>query len=87
MDATVRAIANLNPVIPAKMTKTSGLIKGDDTKNAIIGPQGREVITMEITTAIVPQAHKGVKVPKATLPQIEKPGLFIRKFLILSGSM
>lgn len=85
MDATVRVTANFNPIIPVKMTKTSGLIKGDETRNAIIGPQGSVVTTMEIITARVLHAHKGVKAPNATLPQIENPDLLIRNFLTLSG--
>jgi hypothetical protein len=84
MDATVRAIANFNPIIPFKKTKTSGLIRGEETRNAIIGPQGKAVTTIEIITAIVPQAHKRVKVANPTLPHKEKPDLLIKKFLTLS---
>ena len=64
----------------------SGLIKGDDVRNAIIGPQGRAAVSIETITAMVPQAQKGVNAPKATLPVIDTPAFFISIFLSFSGS-
>jgi hypothetical protein len=51
--------------------KPSRLISGDEVRNAIIGPQGKAVVSIPIRTAVVPQAHKGVNAPKRTLAIIE----------------
>ncbi len=40
--------------------KPSGLISGEEVKKAMMGPQGRVVVSIPTITAIVPQAQKGV---------------------------
>ena len=70
-DAKVKAIANFNPITPDINTNPSGLINGEEVKNAIIGLHGSVVVSIPIITAVVPQAHKGVNAPKITLANIE----------------
>ena len=70
-DATVNANANRKLTIPANNIKVSGLIRGEDVKKAITGPQGSAVLSNPITTAIVPQAQSGVNAPKNTLVPID----------------
>jgi hypothetical protein len=84
-EEAVSATANLILTIPEINMNPSGLIKGDDVRNAIIGPQGRVVVSIETITAMVPQAQKGVNAPKATLPVIDTPAFFISTFLSFPG--
>jgi hypothetical protein len=66
-DATVNAMAKRRFITPEMKINPSGLISGDEVRNAMIGPQGKAVVSIPINTAVVPQAHKGVKAPKRTL--------------------
>jgi hypothetical protein len=84
MDATVKAIANFNPITPDIKKKPSGLINGEDVKNAMIGLHGRVVVNIPIRTAVVPQAHNGVNAPNNTLAKMDI--FFLRKSNLLSLS-
>jgi hypothetical protein len=65
---------------------SSGLIKGDEVRNAMMGPQGNAVVSIDTITAMVPQAQNGVNAPKATLPVIETPAFLAIARFNLSGS-
>ena len=65
------ATANRKPNSPDIMTKPSGLIRGDEVRKAMIGPQGRVVVSIPTMTAIVPHAQKGVNAPINTLARME----------------
>ena len=69
------------------MIKPSGLISGDEVRNAIIGPQGNVVVNMPRITAIVPHAQSGVNAPSATLPHIDAFVLRINARLSFSASI
>ena len=84
IDAIVSAIANFTLMIPLKRTNPSGLMSGEDVRNAMTGPHGSAVVSMPMMTPIVPHAHKGVKAPKRTLAHIEILGLLSRVFFSFS---
>jgi hypothetical protein len=84
IDAIVKATANFRLITPDINTKPSGLISGEDVKKAIIGPQGKAVVSIPRITAEVPQAQKGVNAPNNTLATIETFFLFISSLLSLS---
>ncbi len=54
-------------------TNSDGLVKGDETRKAMTGPQDMADRNMDRITAMVPQAQRGVREPKATEPTIPTP--------------
>ena len=84
-DAIVKAIAKRKPTTPVIKTNPSGLINGDEVRNAIIGPQGSVVVSIPMSTAVVPQAQSGVNAPNATLAMIDN--FFLRNNTLLNFSV
>ncbi|MPM74490.1 hypothetical protein SDC9_121478 [bioreactor metagenome] len=80
------AVANLLPKKAVSNIYSEGLVRGEDTKNAITGPQGIADANMANKTAIVPQAQRGVKDPNKTAPGIDTLDFFISIFLSFSES-
>src|SRR5665647_1931261 len=85
-EAIANVIAKEGPMMPDSKTNPSGLIKGDDVRNAMIGPHGSAVASMERTTAIVPQAQSGVNAPKATVAGMDIDDRRTSQSFIFSGS-
>src|SRR5512138_2260135 len=73
--------------MPDIIINPSGLISGDEVRNAMTGPHGSVVESIPSTTAVVPQAQNGVNAPTATLARIETLVLLSRNRLTLSVSM
>ena len=63
-------MVNFSPINPETRINVSGLISGDETRNDIIAPSGKALLSSEITTAMVPQAHSGVSAAISTLAGI-----------------
>jgi len=87
IEAIVKAIANLRLIIPVSIIKPLGLINGEEVRKAIIGPQGKVVVSIPKITAIVPQAQSGVNAPTATLAKIETLVFRSNVCLSFSGSI
>jgi hypothetical protein len=76
-------IANLPPKKAVSYMTSDGLDKGEDIKKAITVPHGSDDTNMDNNTAIVPQAHNGVKAPKRTAPGIDIPDFLSKKLFNL----